>query len=391
MSDTTQAMSLPSKDLSLEAVRGLASITVFIWHFFLAFDPNFLFDPDRGVVGMPYFAFFHGTAAVDLFFVLSGFVLTRRFFETGDRDLLITGAMKRWFRLIPVVLISVLSSWTCFHFGLYAYEQAAQMSQSSWLQLCGGAHYPPVDPSFLSAFWQGFFDAIIRGEANFNSNLWTLHIEFWGSLLAFAFAWGVRQLHGEAPFVWLLVLIVGGVVSFIDLHYLAFILGPLLAAYGSRLRPVGVKGGLPLLIAGLIFLGYRAPIGFYEVMQPLAAIPRDTLYVLFSLAGSALVILSCITWPALNESMQSRLSRFLGQISFPLYALHIVTICSLGSAVFVFMGSSDLFYAKLFTAMILVPTTVALAYLLSLVDQAWVRRLNRFVAQRYGRLRKACA
>lgn len=381
------AKTSPVKDLSLEAVRGVASMVVFVWHFFLAFDSALLFDPARGVVGMPYYAFFHGTAAVDLFFVLSGFVLTRRFFETGERGLLTTGAVKRWFRLMPVVLISVLLSWACYHFGLYFYEQAAPLSGSTWLQASGGSTNPPVTAGFLSAFWQGFFDAIIRGEVNFNSNLWTLHIEFWGSLLAFAFAWGVRKLQDDLSTLWLVVLVLSIVVSFVDLHYLAFIIGPLLAAFGTRLKPVGAVAGASLLLGGLLVLGYRAPLGFYSFLAPLTLFPRDTIYILFSMVGSTLLILACLAWPTLNKRLQHPLSRFLGQISFPLYVLHIVMICSLGSAVFAFMGAGDPFRAKFITAAILVPTTLAFAYALSLFDQWWVRRLNRVVAQRaYSRI-----
>lgn len=379
------------KDLSLEAVRGAAAFVVFIWHFFLAFDAAFLFDPAEGLVGTPLFAFFHGTAAVDLFFVLSGFVLTRRYFESGADDLLITGAAKRWFRLMPVVLISVLLSWVCFRMGWYAYGDAAGLSHSAWLAACGGSREPPVDASFFSALWQGFFDAIIRGEATFNSNLWTLHIEFWGSLLAFGFAWAVRRAFSEPALVWMLCLIVGVVASYVDLHYLAFVVGTLLAAYAPRLRPLKPLVGAALLLAALMLFGYRAPLGFYDFLMPIAVFPRDNLYTLFSIAASVCLILACIGWPALNKSMQSAFARFLGQISFPLYALQIVMIASLGSAVFVAVGPNNPFEAKLITALALFPATIVLAYGLSLFDAWWVRRLNRFAAQRFKLLRKARA
>ena len=129
------------KDLSLEAVRGVASIVVFVWHFFFAFDPNFIFEPSRGLIGLPIYGFFHGTAAVDLFFLLSGYVLTRRFFDTHNGHLLVLGAAKRWFRLMPLVLFSTLFSWVCYHYSLYAFENAALVTRSEWLFLGGGARF----------------------------------------------------------------------------------------------------------------------------------------------------------------------------------------------------------------------------------------------------------
>ncbi len=273
------------KDLSLEAVRGAAAFVVFAWHFFLAFDPLFLFDPGQGPVGSPFYAFLHGTAAVDLFFVLSGFVLTRRFFETGQTDILITGALKRWFRLMPVVLISVLLSWSCYRFGLYAYEEASRMTGSAWLAACGGSNAPPVDAGFFTAFWQGFFDAIVRGEANFNSNLWTLHIEFWGSLLAYGLAWLVQSCGREKSAVWVLTLLASVLAGFVDLHYVGFVVGVALAAYVPSMRPVRPLVGVALVLAAILLFSYRAPIGFFEFLSPLAVLPRDTLYILFSIAG----------------------------------------------------------------------------------------------------------
>src|SRR5580692_8294430 len=86
-----------SRDLPLEALRGLAALVVVVWHFFLGLDPAVLSLP--GLRGTPFFAFVHGSAAVGVFFVLSGYVLTRRYFETGQKRVLVIGALKRWFRL----------------------------------------------------------------------------------------------------------------------------------------------------------------------------------------------------------------------------------------------------------------------------------------------------
>lgn len=74
------------KDVALEGLRGLASITVLIWHIILGFYPELLGDyggavSGSGIRGHFWFGLVYGSAAVALFFVLSGYVLTLKFFD----------------------------------------------------------------------------------------------------------------------------------------------------------------------------------------------------------------------------------------------------------------------------------------------------------------------
>lgn len=375
-------VAMDSKDLSLEAVRGIASLVVFVWHFFVAFDPDFLLEPSRGIVGLPFYAFLHGTAAVDLFFLLSGFVLTHRFFETHDGHLLVKRALKRWFRLMPLALISVLMSWVCFRYGLYFYEKSALFSKSSWLFFCGGVDNPPVGASVWEALFQGTM-GVFAGDVRFNSNLWTLEIEFLGSMIAFAFAWAVYKMSGKPKKQVAVTIASLAAVSLINLHYISFIVGPLLALALPHFRGMKKSTGIALILVGLFLLGYRKPVGAYAFMLPFKIIPRDTLYVFLSLVGGSMIIMAVSCCEALNKRMQNAVSRALGSLSFPLYAIHIVMICSLGSAVFAAFAPDGRTLALQMTALVLVPTTVVLAFVLALVDKGWLRVINGQVAVHY--------
>ena len=84
------------KDNSLEGLRGIASLVVVIGHFIFVFLPYLatLYYPAAGaaprnrfeaVLAYPPFSLlFSAEAAVCVFFVMSGYVLTTKYFSTGD-------------------------------------------------------------------------------------------------------------------------------------------------------------------------------------------------------------------------------------------------------------------------------------------------------------------
>ena len=70
------------RDITLDAMRGIAALVVFAWHCVLAFYPEF--SGYLGATGVAdsarsrfWFAMINGPGAVAFFYVLSGFVLSR--------------------------------------------------------------------------------------------------------------------------------------------------------------------------------------------------------------------------------------------------------------------------------------------------------------------------
>src|SRR5258708_25890968 len=95
------------KVIELEGLRGVGAMIVVFHHFLVVVAPrlhgrNFPDDP-IALVRTPLFALVNGTAAVAIFFVLSGFVLTFRAMEKRDWRQLLVGVLKRWPRLVPFV------------------------------------------------------------------------------------------------------------------------------------------------------------------------------------------------------------------------------------------------------------------------------------------------
>lgn len=87
----------------------------------------------------PVFVAFNGVSAVYLFFVLSSYVLVKRYFQTRKAEDLLLGAVKRLPRLAGPVLVTVLTSCLVFKLDLYFFEDAAAVTRSEWLSTFGNA------------------------------------------------------------------------------------------------------------------------------------------------------------------------------------------------------------------------------------------------------------
>lgn len=99
----------------LDGLRGLGCIVVFLTHFVFAFYYGmYHFQPeschlpgnlDIAIGKSPLNLIFNGSSAVRLFLIMSGYLLCRSFFLTGEKSRLVRSAQKRYLRLMPAVLI----------------------------------------------------------------------------------------------------------------------------------------------------------------------------------------------------------------------------------------------------------------------------------------------
>jgi peptidoglycan/LPS O-acetylase OafA/YrhL len=291
---------------------------------------------------------------------------------------LIIGALKRWFRLFLPAFMSVMLSWLLFHFNLYAYREAAAISKSGWLLTFGFAMNPPFDPTFLAALKDGMREAIYHDNRSFNPPLWTIHIELIGSYIAFAFAALIGSLRGRNWAIALAFLLLGLTTYFFEPWLSAFLAGTLLAFYTPRFESLKNTTGLAFLTLGIVFLGYREPIGFYGFLGFLNPINGEILRSYTSTIGAVLVMMSFVGFEPLRRHLQGPVARLLGRMSFPIYLVHIILLFSLGSAAFVLAKDTNSYNSSLMVAALaLVPAILALAGLFAVIDLKWIAFVNR--------------
>jgi peptidoglycan/LPS O-acetylase OafA/YrhL len=329
------------KDIPLEAIRGVAALVVVVWHVCLGFFPQSI----SSWQATPLFVFMNGNAAVQLFFVLSGYVLTRRYFESGDNRILLKGAAKRWPRLMGPVLLVVLASYLLFKLDLYQFKQAGAVSGSRWLVQFASTYDVKMPIQFWDALGQGAFLTFFRGDFYYDTSLWTMHPEVIGSFIAFGFAPILFEAKKSSLLLTIVLIAIPAVlagyaslIAFIpDASLVAFPIGVGLAALLPRGVSIPSKIGCPALLMALYFLGFSgAPTGIYAVFHyPILMKHFSDMHVI----GAAILIAVIATCPPIRRVFSGPISRFLGELSFPVHLVHILIICSIGSAIYLWVGA----------------------------------------------------
>lgn len=365
------------KTKSLEGVRGLAALIVVLLHSTISFLPGYgpnnpdLFNP--AWTGSPFFILVNGAAAVNLFFVLSAYVLTLRYFERGDTGILLRGAVKRWPRLLGPVLLVVLLSYALFKLDLYHYQAAGRLSQSQWLERFATAAGPP-EATLGAAIKQGAFFTFFRGDNWFDTSLWTMRPELLGSFIAFGAAplfFEARKASRYAVALILAILVM--FAHFAEPYYAAFPVGVALAALHDRARAALPVWQVVLLgLSGLYLLGFGGDgVGAYA---PYSAVPwLESRPVYSHIIGAACIIFAVEHSQGLARALSGRVFVFLGDLSFPIYLIHFLVICSFASWVYIAAGPAAAIVAAMLGSVIASLPLIAF-------NNYWVGRINALTA-----------
>ena len=367
---------MPAKRLIyLETARGIASIIVVFHHFLLGFFPLLKGNVTQGgLEGTPLYLLVNGTGAVAFFFVLSGFVLTSKFYRSFSAPDLAASVLKRLPRLmLPAGLSTMIGAAILLYFP-EAYAAAARLTGSAWLASFAFAGITAeFVPSFPDAARRSLLVFLLPGYAQYNSNLWTMAYEFYGSMLVFALVATCSLLLRRRP---------SGAI----LLHLAFAV--LCVVLPLKLFQPFVIGSL------LAFLHFRYPAWFriprwavfMLALVMLAGYAVDNWYALTVASGAAMILLLGV--PLLERRLGSPVGLFLGRLSFPLYLVHLLVLLSVTSAAYVALSGYGM---PLWGVLVLcLALSLALSFLAALpfmaLESLWVPLLNRWTQALVRRL-----
>lgn len=322
----------------------MAALIVVFYHFISIFYPAIM-----GIAGAPVHSpydvliaktplsfLFAGNFAVVVFFVLSGFVLTVKYFSSSGGSLF-PAAVKRYVRLMPIALVSVLLGYFLSALHLVYFGAASPLTGSVFA-------YFLFEPSLGGALFQGLVTAFSVQQPltlSYNPVLWTIYYEMVGSLLVF----GLATLAKGQPKRWLLYLVAA--IVFVDSYFVGFIVGAALADLYAT-RPVIFEkirnssavykwGALLLAISMAAYHIGRNPVYFGKYWNSLTLFSTDfdISKTILQLTAAVIIIVLALSWTKYTKFLELRPLQWLGKVSYALYAIHLLILYSLTCWLFV--------------------------------------------------------
>lgn len=319
--DISYGSTLVQKINSAESIRGLACLAVVFSHLSLSFIPYLhRFDVNDTannaliytIHHSPFTFWYSGTAAVFIFFVLSGYILSYAICKNPAQisSKLKNMWIKRYPRLMIPALCSCLLIWVVFNTVTIDSQHAG-----GWLQ-----SYVTQDFSLKTALYEGTIGSFLFAESNINWVLWTMTIELLGSLTLFILIY-LRQLHHVLFFV--------GSIAFAYFAYWwrgegfcmgisSFIIGMYIYFYGRQI-PFALAS--LVLIVGLYLAGAHNTSASYAWIY--AQIGERT-YEYGNFFAGVLIVYSILMNPKLSKGLDRPVLVWLGQLSFSIYLLHLM-------------------------------------------------------------------
>lgn len=306
----------------LDGLRGVAALLVVFYHIFegLSFAAG----------GTLITTINHGYLAVDFFFILSGFVIGYAYDDRWKRNMTLGNFFtRRLIRLHPMIIMgTIIGAITFCIQGSVQWDESHVATSAVMLALLAAMFFIPAYPG-------AGYDVRGNGEMfSLNGPSWSLFFEYIGNILYALFIHRLSNrglailvaLSGIGLAWFALFDIVGygmlGVGWTLDganfwggmLRMLfPFSLGMLLSRH---FRPIKIRGAFWICSAVLLIL-FCVP--YIEGKSPVCL---NGVYELICIA----LIFPALVWIAASgkttDKQSTRICRFLGDISFPLYAIH---------------------------------------------------------------------
>lgn len=324
----------------LEGVRGIAAFIVVLSHigsmFFTGFS-EWLFDNSNfvslsGVLLSALAFFMDGEIAVYIFWFMSAYVICIKLFDgQGGHNYIFFTFSKRYFRLVIPVLGSVLLGYVLLRCGLMYNVALAHASglANDWLM-----NQFNFEPDFFGALksgvWNTFFD--YKSVPTYNSSLWTMSFELYGSFFCFALI-GIVGMHSMR---WYLYGVTTFVCFFLGAYWLcSFLLGLMLCDYDHAPRTQQQS----------VFSWFGKLLSRWYVSVPVLFVlivigGRGNYFDVANLIVSAAIVFVISRSAALRGFFEVPLFLWLGRISFSLYLLHVLVLCSLSCYLFLVLDGS---------------------------------------------------
>lgn len=381
---------------SLDGLRGLAALNVVFAHFIGAFFPssylvgNYLpfllrgerwgtvfkynnFDDILNLIFMPFFSFFYGgTFAVSIFFVISGYVLTLPYY-TDQCEKLKARIIVRYIRLnIPIIIISLISM-SILVSGLYWNMEASKVLENNWLNL----FFKDI-PSIVNFLKLEFYETIFYGAGSLIPPIWTMKIEFFGSIFLMGYYLIKPKIFTKYFFAMGFLMICITEQNADGVFFIAMFCGSFLSKinFSKKINPY-------IFLAGLILGSTQTSSNLFDILPNsnfLGAWASNKLQ-FYTCIGAYLIVASIKNGFGMNL-LQHKVCSFFGNISYSMYLVHMLILCSITS--YMYLQIKDLEYCQ----PILFISYMVITFIVSNIAYLYLDRPSINLSRAIGKLLK---
>ena len=350
---------------SLEGLRAIGWIVVFIVHFKAALAPGTVWFYERNAfLNMPFMG--TGNVMVRMFLTLSGIVLSLKYFQRECYDRAAEDVVKRYFRLIPpIFVVEVVVCAMMYLGGLRHLEAAAVFGNADFLGM-----FNNFQPDVVECLKEALYGAFLYGRNLYVGPLWMMMYEFLGSIMVIAAATVFRRSRARFLFYIVFLAVFSG-------YYNYFVIGMLVSdVYVNSPVPGFLRrqrwATLLCVIAGYCLMA------LFFTMDDAQKLNRA----LFG-AGLMLLMTGVMCSGVAEKVLGSRPMVFLGSISFSAYLIHWPLIESLSCAAAIALFNRGQWSGNMLLAVMLM--TFAVTILLSFASKKLIEPLGNKL---YGALRR---
>ncbi|HCP1671223.1 TPA: acyltransferase [Escherichia coli] len=323
----------------LDGLRGICCLLVVIDHCINTFKPDLRYTGLDGIGGIirriiqlsPLNIIYTGNISVYIFFILSGYVLSIKYFRSRENKLILDGVIKRTPRLMLPVFASMVFIYIVYSISNHLF--GSNIHVNAW-----------------SYIYESLVLVPFTHEPLTNYPLWTISYELFGSLIVFCLlslfgTFRYRMLSYAVVFLYFYINV--------DYYYL-FVFGLFLCdIHSNGMFKIGNKSRVFMFIIGLFLATTPLPrdgvehyAGMYAYLKVFSSFDYLQVYRTIAMTGAMILFTSILGSSVAEKTLSSYPIKFLGSISFPLYLTHSCILYVIYVVAHKFSASSDISIVK---------------------------------------------
>ncbi|WP_158534772.1 acyltransferase family protein [Romboutsia maritimum] len=372
----------------IDGLRGICALIVVMSHFMVAFFPSSywgaslpshtLYNLDTYLAQSPLSLFYAGNYAVCIFFIISGFVLSKNYYANNQKINKL--ATTRYLRLCIPILFSTLIIFIFMKFSIFKSIQASNITGSIWLQ-----NLYNFNPNFGDMLKVTLFDVFFLGSGKYNTVLWMMSILFYGSFLTIfiTMLWSnIKNRH--------IIYLILGIIFFKlnKIYYISFILGIVLSDLDTNHKNIINK------ITGNLYCMFMIILGIYLGCYPTGITPTNTFYswlnigeqsyLIYHILGAFMVVLGVICCKKIQIILSKTIFQYLGKLSFSIFLVHIIILSSFSCNIFIKVWNLTQRYQFSFIISF-IPSIIIIIGFSHLFYKLIEQNLNKMVSKTYDK------